>query len=436
MKKVKRVIGGLLTIFGAVRGTVDLLESIKATREYAQLIYSHRYLAFGLSGPAYLTVAVLVIGIGLIFAEKIQEKVVSIRETFKSPTDSLIGTKRPQLRPGESVAASTVDISTDTKTAPVDVELTPSEGQSDKLFLAVKNKGAQQGFTAQGKILNRRHDPNLTQRITYDLQWQSGGTLKVLSTGQVGNLLIATAGEDRKSGMEWMQLRAFDSHMQPNSSNWNVGDKTPEYDIEVTILGAESNKAENFTIRAGRNSALQMVKLSDVPAERVTDRLLTKVHQEPNIQQPDVALKWEFPKDVRKINNLMGRTEKDIIIHNRSNEYVYNVRISTIELGAHMVFDLITELAPDKEHVAVARWDGKSTQQTQYIYFFSHVEEEARQKGLLQNKPDNTGLRSEWYKIPVAVHYEARNVKWEVQLEFTYDPTQESFFTRIRGKRV
>lgn len=320
------------------------------------------------------------------------------------------------------------------------VEFIPSHGQGEERFLGIKNLGCPEGFIAQCQILARRNDPNPTQCMIYDLQWQNGGTLMVLATGQVGNILIAMAGNDKNKGMEWIQLRAFNSHAQPNSSNWNLGDKLPEYEIEITVVGTKSNesKSEKFLVRAGKQEAIEMYKLSEVPAEKIQFHLPPpKTRQESDPQQPDVALMWEFPKDVRKVNNFMGRTEKDIVVHNRSNEYVYNIQIKPIMLGSNLVFDQITELAPGEGYIAIARWDGRSTAEgKQYIYFFSRVEEEGRQKGWFQEKPNNTGLRTEWFKIPMSIHYEARNTKWETQFEFTYAQTENSFFTRVGGHRI
>ncbi len=72
MKWIKKMLGWLLGAWGLVRGGVDLLESIKATHEYAALLYSNRYLAVALFSFRNLTVTVIVVGGGLIFNEQIQ----------------------------------------------------------------------------------------------------------------------------------------------------------------------------------------------------------------------------------------------------------------------------------------------------------------------------------------------------------------------------
>jgi len=73
MKKVKSVFGVLLTAWGVIREMVDLLESVKATHGYAVALYEHRYLTVWLFSSRGLTVSVIVVGLGLIFSEKIQE---------------------------------------------------------------------------------------------------------------------------------------------------------------------------------------------------------------------------------------------------------------------------------------------------------------------------------------------------------------------------
>jgi hypothetical protein len=73
MLKTFSWIGGvLLATWGFVRGIVDLLESIRATRCYAEFLYAHRYAAGALlSGSGLLTVVLLIVGAGLIFSESL-----------------------------------------------------------------------------------------------------------------------------------------------------------------------------------------------------------------------------------------------------------------------------------------------------------------------------------------------------------------------------
>jgi len=65
--------------------------------------------------------------------------------------------------------------------------------------------------------------------------------------------------------MEWLQLESAGS-VKPQRSDWNFGDKLPEYDIEVTILGDGEPQREKFTVRAGKECAIEMDKLGAAPA--------------------------------------------------------------------------------------------------------------------------------------------------------------------------
>lgn len=148
----------------------------------------------------------------------------------------------------------------ETKSSPVNVEFAPWEGQHDKMYLTITNRGPKQSFQAQCRILARRHDPNPPILRTYDLQWEYGGMALSLVPGQSGNLLIASAGENREEGMEWMKLESAVG-LQSIESRWERGNKTaPEYDLEIRIIGHESDKpqSDRFTVRAGSTRALEM----------------------------------------------------------------------------------------------------------------------------------------------------------------------------------
>jgi hypothetical protein len=70
-KVVKKVIGIGLAIWGAVRAPVDLMESLKATRHYAELLYCYRYSAFAFVPRSFwFTLSLLIVGFGLIFSDR------------------------------------------------------------------------------------------------------------------------------------------------------------------------------------------------------------------------------------------------------------------------------------------------------------------------------------------------------------------------------
>ena len=140
--------------------------------------------------------------------------------------------------------------------------------------------------------------------------------------------------------------------------------------------------------------------------------------------------------DEKRLQDMVQRTEKHILVQNRSNEYIYNVQVSPISLGTGLAFDPIAEIPPDGQQLAVGRWDGRSRNTTNYIYFFGPTEMEAKEKRLYVKKLHDRGLSSEWFKIPMTVKYEAHGFKWESSFEFTYDPGDESYFEKSSGRRL
>ncbi|MGA8503617.1 MAG: hypothetical protein WB683_18845, partial [Candidatus Sulfotelmatobacter sp.] len=157
---------------------------------------------------------------------------------------------------------------------PVHVEFEPSEGQFDKMYLRINNRGHAQMFEVQCKVIERRNDPNPQHRVTIPLSWEHPhGRALYLLTGQSGNVLVASAGENRSSMMGWMKLESASSTLGPES-RWNLPSKEPlpEYDVEITVLGQQSNqpRSEYFTVRAGKSCAIEMyhplVKI-ETPAE-------------------------------------------------------------------------------------------------------------------------------------------------------------------------
>ena len=155
------------------------------------------------------------------------------------------------------------------------------------------------------------------------------------------------------------------------------------------------------------------------------------------IQQPDIALVWDWPEDQRKTKILTSGTEKSILIANRSDRCIYNVQIESVLLHQTLSFDLINEIKPNTEHVALARWNGRSSAQTNYIYFFSKEENEKElvAKGWRCKKTHNRGFSETFDKIPMALTYDANDTKWRCEFEFIYD-VEESLFIKKSGHRV
>lgn len=148
--------------------------------------------------------------------------------------------------------------------------------------------------------------------------------------------------------------------------------------------------------------------------------------------QPDVALVWEFSEDQRKTKSLLGYTEKSIIVHNRSNQYIYNVAIAPVRLSQTLSFDVINEIAPSAEHVALGRWDGRSSAVTNYLYFFDKDENKkaASELGWVHKKLHNRGISDALLKIPMTLTFDSDGITWGYEFDFNYDPGEESCFVR------
>lgn len=177
----------------------------------------------------------------------------------------------------------------------------------------------------------------------------------------------------------------------------------------------------------------------DQEQEKDITNLEAQLQQErDSAQQPDIALVWDWPEDQRQENALAGRTEKDILVHNRSNEWIYKVRVAPISLAQEMTFDEINEIAPKTQHLALARWDGRASLTTNYVYFFGkdENEQEADKKHWVYKKTHNTGFSAYFLKIPVTVTYECKGTIWETVFDFNYNSGEESAFVRKSGRRV
>jgi hypothetical protein len=148
---------------------------------------------------------------------------------------------------------------------PVNVSLEPSHGQFDKMYLRVMNRSEEQMFQAQCKVLGRHNDPNPQHLVTFPLAWEvpHGRAIRLL-TGESGNLLIASAGEDQSTA--WIKLESASSVVGPDS-RWgreSRNERLPRYDLEITILGQQSKhpQSERFTLSAGTNCALGFINPS------------------------------------------------------------------------------------------------------------------------------------------------------------------------------
>lgn len=151
---------------------------------------------------------------------------------------------------------------------PLDIELKPSSGPSDKMLLALTNNGKIQKFHAQCTTLSRRNDPNKLFQKTYDLLWE-GHTYRhtTIVRGETRNLLIAKADESLQHQTERVSLIERLSRGAQNEVEWSRWDRSkagPEYDLEVSVFGEgdEEPHRERFTLRCGgKVCALEMARL-------------------------------------------------------------------------------------------------------------------------------------------------------------------------------
>ena len=156
-------------------------------------------------------------------------------------------------------------------------------------------------------------------------------------------------------------------------------------------------------------------------------------------EQPDVALVWDLQEDEKKLRKPMDTLySKSILVHNRSDEWVYNVQIHPVKLDQEMTFEMINEIEPQKQHAALAHWDGRSSLLTDYVYFFAKEENEraAAEKKMIHKKVHNRGLSDEFLRIPMRVTYDANNRSWECEYVFIYDVGLESMFEKKSHRRV
>lgn len=155
-------------------------------------------------------------------------------------------------------------------------------------------------------------------------------------------------------------------------------------------------------------------------------------------QQPDVALVWDWSEDQRKAQRLLGLLEADksILVHNRSVQYIYNVRIEPIVVGHTLTFEAINEIAPGQQHVALGRWDDTSTLERNYTCFFDENEREVTDRGWVYKKTHNRGLSECFLKVPMAIRYDSNGITWQYQFDFDYDVGSESSFSKRSGQRI
>ncbi len=153
------------------------------------------------------------------------------------------------------------------------VELEPTRGRSDKMFLKVTNKGERQQFYAQCSILSNPESPKL--ETVFDLGWESGIDKLSLVREQTGNLLLATAWDDRDpahhhdAGLAGMGLQKLTGVIfrEIEPERWRKYEKVnlPSYRLRITVFGqqTQTSTSQEYILRPGRSCALEMSPVGD-----------------------------------------------------------------------------------------------------------------------------------------------------------------------------
>jgi hypothetical protein len=128
MNRAKKIIGAALLVWATVRKVVDFTESVRAAKGYA-----HSGWVYLLAAPSsgVLTVAVVVVGLSLLFSEKLKEQLDVLASTVRS------WTKEYEI-PGTKNVAAVHDKSSDPD---VFLEWEISQNRFSPEFAHLKNRG-------------------------------------------------------------------------------------------------------------------------------------------------------------------------------------------------------------------------------------------------------------------------------------------------------
>lgn len=221
-----------------------------------------------------------------------------------------------------------------------------------------------------------------------------------------------------------------------------IGEKDAYTQQLGEIMGQRAEESANRanqdfgTIYNLQEKMRQIKEQLSLTEEQLYEAKTQLANERDRTSQPDLALVWDWSEDQRKMRELGGQTEKDILVHNRSNQFVYNIQIQTVPLRHDLVFDPISDIGPNMQCKSIGRWNDKSSLTSNYCYFFIEGEEEAQNKGWLCKKTHNRRLSDSFYKIPMAITYESQGIKWHYEFDFTYEQGVQSYFTRKSGRRI
>jgi hypothetical protein len=297
---------------------------------------------------------------------------------------------------------------TSTETKGLDVHLKPSEGPSDKQFLAVTNRGKKQRFHATCRLLARRNDPNQLHERSYDLAWERDSVRAVtLAYGESCNLMIATAGVNHSIHLCEVGLQALSngSIEKVEHSRWDEFDKKdkPEYDLEISIFGEgdQTPVTECFTLKCGgRLSALEMVGTQQEANARAAAwlhthaKLYSGAELEPTSDGPSLGLEYSYSD--RDKNADPSRPLTMINISNKDS--AHNVRMLLMTIGSVQVQfspDLIPFIEPLGKREVKAVLPDRPLFRHRFILPFEQDYKDTGEKELFEQKPYSLNIEYE-----------------------------------------
>ncbi len=295
------------------------------------------------------------------------------------------------------------------------VELTPSQGQGDRLFLEVHNQDEQQLFNAQCRVLDRRNDPNPKRLLTLDLKWERSSSRELdIRNGERCNLYVARAGQDHNKEIEWIEIVGSPESVQ---SQWTIGnvEPLPEYDVEVIIFGSKKKEpySQKFTIVAGRESALEMFLMHSKPAPRAAplDEHDPKVYLEP--------LNAEFISSGRLPFEISNRGQRVNVAH--------RIMIQRIRVAPAISFDYVDHLDMAEHKKIIPGIDGHNP--FLGAGFLSELRKAFDRHGQIETM-----------RLPFQIKIKYEDVtgtrKFESTVDMVYSPIEEDNARRYLGKNI
>lgn len=155
-------------------------------------------------------------------------------------------------------------------------------------------------------------------------------------------------------------------------------------------------------------------------------------------ERPDLALVWDASPEAKTVASRNWESAKVFVMHNRSSEWIHNAEVHPIGLADEMTFDKVNEIGPNEKIHVVARWNGKSSIDTQLAMFLCEGKNElaARKRGWQITKDHNRGISPTYLKIPMRITYNAKDRAWQAKFNLHYDPGGGSEIETLAKRRI